>query len=257
MKAQPEARQADGEKHLGSGAPPIPRWKRACDLVLTLLSSPLWLPVAALIAIGIKLHSRGPILFKQLRVGYRGTLFTCLKFRSMKVGADQARHKTHLERLIRSGAPLVKLDERGDERVFGFGKLLRATGLDELPQLINVLRGEMSIVGPRPCLPYEYAAYPEWAKKRFEALPGLTGYWQVYGKNRTTFYQMIQMDIWYVEHCSPRLDFLIIARTPVVVARQFIEMLVRRRWRAADTGQTVDSAADAQKPELVKNLVGR
>lgn len=187
------------------------------------------MPLAALIAIGIKLHSKGPVLFKQERIGYRGKHFVCLKFRSMKVGADQELHKNHLQQLIRNESPMTKLDRGGDARVFGFGKLLRATGLDELPQLINVLLGEMSLVGPRPCLPYEYEEYPEWARKRFDTLPGLTGYWQVYGKNRTTFKQMIQMDIWYVEHRSLKLDLLIIARTPFVLVQQLLESLFASR----------------------------
>jgi len=207
----------------------FPHWKRALDLSFVLFFAPVWVPLAGLIAIGIKLYSRGPVLFKQERIGFLGKRFICLKFRSMKVGADQTLHKNHLQQLIRNETPMTKLDQQGDSRVFGFGKLLRATGLDELPQLINVLRGEMSLVGPRPCLPYEYEEYPAWARRRFDTLPGLTGYWQVYGKNRTTFKQMIQMDIWYVEHKSPRLDLVIIARTPLVLVRQFFESLFASR----------------------------
>ena len=138
-----------------SGHVQIPRWKRVLDVVFVLLMLPLVLPVAAFIAVLIAMFSRGPILFQQERVGFMGHRFMCLKFRTMFVGAVTTTHEGHLENLMDSDAPLVKLDTRGDSRIIPFGLLLRSTGLDELPQLINVLRGEMSMVGPRPCLPYE------------------------------------------------------------------------------------------------------
>lgn len=232
MQTCEELRVEPGKIVSSSADASLPRWKRVLDIGCIVLLGPIFiLPLAGLIAIAIKLYSKGPILFRQERIGYKGKHFICLKFRSMKLGADQTAHKNHLQQLIKDGRPMVKLDQRGDSRIFGFGKLLRATGLDELPQFINVLRGEMSIVGPRPCLPYEYEEYPAWAMKRFDALPGLTGYWQVYGKNRTTFTEMIKMDIWYVENQSLMLDLMIIVRTPLVLIRQFVESLFANRNR--------------------------
>ena len=151
-----------------------------------------------IIAIVIKVRSKGPVLFKQERVGLFGKRFIVFKFRTMIPGADTAVHETHVASLIESNRPMTKLDAHGDPRVIPFGRLLRASGLDELPQLINVLRGEMSFVGPRPCLPSEYNRYLPWQRERFRTLPGLTGLWQVSGKNRTTFNEMIDFDIQYI-----------------------------------------------------------
>src|SRR5262249_16481691 len=153
-----------------------------------------------MIAAWIKIASPGPVFFRQERVGYRGKRFMCLKFRSMKADADDGLHKDYLKQLMRSKTAMTKMDVKGDSRLIPFGAVLRASGLDELPQLINVLRGEMSLVGPRPCIPYEYEEYLPWQKERFETLPGLTGLWQVSGKNRTTFNEMISLDIAYVRN---------------------------------------------------------
>jgi lipopolysaccharide/colanic/teichoic acid biosynthesis glycosyltransferase len=147
----------------------------------------------------------------------------------MVVNADAAEHRRHLSRLMNSDVPMVKMDSAGDRRLIRFGRLIRSMGLDELPQIINVLRGEMSLVGPRPCLPYEYDHYLPWQKERFDALPGLTGYWQVSGKNRTTFNEMVQMDIWYARNRSLRLDLMIMLRTFPAVLRQMIELIARRQ----------------------------
>ena len=198
----------------------MPAWKRALDVAFIVFLSPVLLPLYALVSLWIKIVSPGPILFRQVRAGYRGSLFTCLKFRSMKVGADEGLHKNHLKALIHSETPLTKLDAKGDARIIPLGALLRATGLDELPQLINVLHGEMSIVGPRPCLPYECEDYLPWQWERFDTLPGLTGLWQVNGKNNTTFNEMIQYDITYARKKSLWLDVGIIAKTiPALVAQ--------------------------------------
>ena len=170
----------------------IPRWKRVLDIVFVLLILPVVLPLAAFIAVLIRLVSDGPILFKQERVGHLGRRFMCFKFRTMYVGAETVTHQGYLHHLINSNTPMVKLDARGDSRIIPFGLLLRASGLDELPQLINVLRGEMSVVGPRPCIAYECDNYLPWQRERFDTLPGLTGLWQVSGKNRTTFVEMMQ-----------------------------------------------------------------
>lgn len=210
-------------------------WKRVLDITLIILSAPLTIPLAALIALHIKLCSKGPALFKQTRVGLNGKPFLCLKFRSMKVNADTTGHQKYLQQLISQGAdaPMVKMDAKGDSRLIPFGKILRATGLDELPQLINVLRGEMSLVGPRPCVPYECEKYTEWHKRRFETLPGLTGWWQVCGKNNTTFNQMIEMDIWYAENKSLWLDIKIVVFTVPALLSQVLESRQSNRALAA------------------------
>lgn len=212
------------------------RWKRTQDALLILLILPILIPLALLIALLIRSVSAGPVLFRQERVGYRGRRFRCFKFRTMLVDADTATHQGHLRQLMNSDAPMMKMDSRGDPRIIPFGLFLRASGLDELPQLINVLRGEMSLVGPRPCLPYEYDRYLPWQKERFEALPGLTGLWQVNGKNRTTFAEMIQFDIDYTRSKSRRLDSLIILKTIPALVVQLWDTRKRRKMRA-DSGQ--------------------
>jgi exopolysaccharide production protein ExoY len=213
----------------------IPGWKRAFDVGVVLLASPLWLPLMGAVALGIRVVSDGPIFFRQERIGHGGKPFTILKFRSMKPNAGIDSHKEHLAALIESDVPMTKLDARGDPRLIPFGRWLRASALDELPQLVNVLRGEMSLVGPRPCTQYEYAQYEPWHHGRFAVLPGLTGLWQVRGKNRTTFSQMIAMDIEYARRSCFRLDLAILGQTIPVVVRQLIEgvwprsTVVRRR----------------------------
>lgn len=191
----------------------LPRWKRVLDLTLVALSLPLILPIGLFIAAMIRAVSRGPILFKQERVGYLGKKFVCYKFRTMHLGTDATTHENHLKYLICSNVPMTKLDAQGDKRIIPGGARLRSWGLDELPQLINVLRGEMSLVGPRPCLPYESEQFLPWQKKRFRAVPGLTGLWQVSGKNRTTFIEMIRLDIQYARKKSLWLDLRIIIQT--------------------------------------------
>jgi lipopolysaccharide/colanic/teichoic acid biosynthesis glycosyltransferase len=210
----------------------IPGWKRALDLCLLVVLSPvLLLPV---VAIGgfIRLVSRGPILFAQQRIGYLGQPFTCWKFRTMHVAAKDDSHQRLTRSLITGGdVPMEKLDLNGDPRVIRFGGLLRASGLDELPQLFNVLLGQMSIVGPRPCVPYEYEQYSAWQKRRFHTLPGLTGLWQVSGKNHTSFTRMIALDIEYVERRSLPLDLAIIVRTIPTIFQQVKELCLRRLSR--------------------------
>jgi len=178
-----------------------------------------------LISLAIMVVSPGPILFRQERIGYRGRRFSCLKFRTMLVGADTAVHKSHLHSLMNSRAPMKKLDVAGDPRLIPLGALLRSTGLDELPQIINVLRGDMSLVGPRPCVPYEYEAYRPWQKERIKGLPGLTGLWQVSGKNKTTFDEMIHLDISYLRSKSIWLDLGIMLKTAPALLQQVKELL--------------------------------
>ena len=191
----------------------LPRWKRVLDCTLILVSIPFLVPLAALIVLIIKRKSAGPVLFQQKRLGYHGETFMCLKFRTMHCGAETVSHQGHLQQLINSDVPMTKLDNSGDSRIIPFGKILRSSGLDELPQLINVLKGEMSLVGPRPCVPYEAEKYLPWQKERFNAAPGLTGLWQVSGKNRTTFTRMMQLDIEYARNKSLWMDLRIIFMT--------------------------------------------
>ncbi len=200
--------------------PGLPGWKRAIDLCLILLTAPVWLPVMLVTSVVVKIASPGPALFSQVRMGYRGRPFTCYKFRTMHVHADTGIHKGHLSRLMDSNLPMRKLDSAGDPRLISCGLLLRSLGLDELPQLFNVLRGEMSLVGPRPCLPYEYENYTPRHRQRFRAVPGLTGLWQVSGKNRTTFEEMIDLDIRYAGNKSVWLDLKILFKTIPAILSQ-------------------------------------
>ena len=201
-------------------SPDIPRWKRALDIVFILLILPLVLPLAVFVAVLIRLVSEGPVLFRQERIGYLGRKFMCFKFRTMFVGSETTAHQGHLQQLMKANVPMIKLDSRGDSRIIPFGRLLRSTGLDELPQLINVLRGEMSMVGPRPCLVYECDNYLPWQRERFNTLPGLTGLWQVSGKNQTTFAEMMQLDISYARKKTLWLDLTIMLKTiPAILAQ--------------------------------------
>ncbi len=222
----------------------IPFWKRPFDVTLVVISLPVFLPVALMIALGILIVSPGAIFYRQERVGYRGRRFKCWKFRSMKAGSgDQdGVHQKHSTDLMHKGQPWGKLDKH-DPRVIPLGRLLRATGLDELPQLLNILRGDMSVVGPRPCAPYEYDQYLPWQKERLECLPGLTGLWQVSGKNRTTFVEMVQLDIHYVRHPSVPLDLKIIVKTLPALLEQISALLLKR---SAAAKPQPDGAADRE-----------
>jgi lipopolysaccharide/colanic/teichoic acid biosynthesis glycosyltransferase len=192
---------------------PFPSWKRILDVTCVLVALPFIAPLGVLIALFIKLVSPGPAFFRQQRIGIHGKRFMCLKFRTMKIDADTTIHQDHLKHLITSNRPTRKLDCGGDKRLILGGLILRSLGVDELPQLINVLRGEMSLVGPRPCTPYEFELFHPRHKRRCEAPPGLTGLWQVSGKNKTTFEEQINLDLYYVEHKSLWLDLKIIALT--------------------------------------------
>lgn len=203
--------------------PLIPSWKRAFDCLLILLSLPITLPLGLFITAWIKVVSPGPVFFRQVRVGRGGEYFNILKFRSMKPGAPTISHEQHLERLIKSDAPMIKLDGEADPRIIAGGRCLRAMGLDELPQLINVLRGEMSLVGPRPSTPNEYELFTPEQKSRAAVLPGLTGYWQVSGKNKLTFQQMIHLDRQYIAKLSFGLDLAIVVATIPAMLLQFME----------------------------------
>jgi len=206
----------------------VPRWKRALDICCSLIAIPCLLPILLMIAVIIKVSSKGPVLFKQERVGLLGRTFIIYKFRTMVVGADTTAHEAHAAGLIESNQPMTKLDAYGDPRLIPFGIVLRAAGLDELPQLVNVVRGEMSIVGPRPCVSSEYNRYLPWQRERFCTLPGLTGLWQVSGKNRRTFKEMVDLDIQYVRSQSLWLDLQIMLKTIPAVIVQVKESRARR-----------------------------
>ncbi len=222
----------------------LPVWKRALDLTLIILFSPGLLLLSAVVALLIKCGSTGPVLFRQTRIGYQGRPFTCFKFRTMKVDADTETHRQHTRQLIHSRDPMIKLDSHKDPRLVPLASVLRAGGLDELPQLLNVLRGEMSLVGPRPCIPYEYELYEPRHRRRCEAVPGLTGLWQVNGKNRTTFEEMIQFDIEYAERLSLWLDLKIIFLTVPALWGQYSDLREARSQTAARQqalGKSVES----------------
>jgi len=192
-------------------------------------------------ALVVKCGSRGPVFFRQRRVGYKGREFTCYKFRTMYEAAETRSHREHFRQLMGAEVPMTKLDARRDPRLIPLGAMLRASGLDELPQLINVARGEMSLVGPRPCIPYEYELYEPWQRRRCEAVPGLTGLWQVSGKNRTTFNEMIRFDIEYSERVSLGLDLKIIIKTLPALWQQC------RESRAPKRAQTARASAGMAK----------
>jgi len=209
--------------------------KRLLDVTLVTLALGLIWPLMLIIALAIKFDSQGPVIFSQERVGVRRrrvngkysweqTRFTCHKFRSMKVNAEQDLHRKFVEAYIagdqermkaiqpdKGGAVKFKLN--GDPRVTAVGKFLRKTSLDELPQLWNVLRGDLSLVGPRPAIPYEVESYSPWHVRRLEAIQGMTGLWQVKGRGELGFNEMVELDIEYVEKQSFVLDLKILVGT--------------------------------------------
>lgn len=195
--------------------------KRTLDIALAASALLVLLPLLLTIAVAVRLGSRGPALFRQERIGRTGSPFVMLKFRTMRVGCDDALHRAYIDRLLAGEAEqahgLYKLED--DPRITRVGALLRRTSLDELPQLINVLLGHMSLVGPRPALPYEVAQFPDWASSRFLVRPGLTGLWQVSGRNRLTMTDGLRLDVEYVARHRLLLDLGILLRTvPAVLA---------------------------------------
>jgi len=199
----------------------LPRWKRFIDLAMVTLLIPVWLPIMTFVALWLAVTSPGPIFYRQPRIGFKGRPFMLIKFRTMKVNAETHIHEAYLEHLIVTDRPMIKLDTTGDPRLITGGKFLRAIGLDELPQIFNVLKAEMSLVGPRPCTVGEFECYAPEQRARVNALPGLTGLWQVNGKNRTTFRQMIEMDVFYSRNISLSLDIKIMLRSLPAIVGQF------------------------------------
>ncbi len=183
--------------------------KRALDVALSLAALVVSAPVFAAIAVLIRLDSPGPAVFTQRRVGEAGRLFDILKFRSMRVGAEE--QQAQLQEMNQASGPLFKI--KSDPRLTRMGRFLRRLSLDELPQFVNVLRGEMSIVGPRPGLPAEVAQYQPWQRQRLEVPPGITGLWQVSGRSDLSFDEMCLLDVYYIENWSLGIDLSIMLRT--------------------------------------------
>jgi exopolysaccharide biosynthesis polyprenyl glycosylphosphotransferase len=199
--------------------------KRGIDVVGSAAALVLLAPVFGAVALAVKLTSKGPVLFKQQRLGQRGKPFTVLKFRSMRTDCDAKIHQQYVEQFIagqvsgdkeQSDKPVFKIQQ--DPRITPIGRFIRKTSLDEIPQFWNVLSGEMSLVGPRPPVPYEYKAYDLWHRRRvLEIKPGITGLWQVEGRSRTRFDDMVRLDLKYARGWSIWLDLKILAQTPAAV----------------------------------------
>lgn len=207
-------------------------FKRAIDIIGSILALVLLSPVLLMIALAIKAGSKGPVFFRQQRLGQHGQPFAFFKFRSMKAGNDASVHKEYVKKLISGTAERHKSNGNGngngnghgvfkltqDSRITRVGAFLRRTSLDELPQFYNVLKGEMSLVGPRPPIPYEVENYDVWHRRRLlEAKPGITGLWQVSGRSRVTFDEMVRLDLRYARTWSPWMDIKILIRTPLAV----------------------------------------
>lgn len=201
--------------------------KRLLDISVASAALCLLAPLMVVVAIAVALSSRGPVIFKQTRVGKGGFPFTFYKFRSMRTNADDRIHRDFVANLIQSGDTPVPADGsagtfkiKDDPRFTSVGRFIRKTSIDELPQLFNVLKGDMSLVGPRPPIPYEAAKYQAWHLRRVLSVnPGMTGIWQVEGRSRVPFNEMVRMDLRYIRNCSLGLDLRILAKTvPVVLS---------------------------------------
>jgi lipopolysaccharide/colanic/teichoic acid biosynthesis glycosyltransferase len=201
-------------------ASPIPHWKRLLDIVGSIFALVFLSPIFVYAAILIKIVSPGPVFFKQTRIGHLGRPFVIWKFRTMTMNADITPHKDQILNEIKNDLTLHKV--KNDSRVIRFGKFLRQSGIDELPQIINVLKGEMSLVGPRPELTYAFKKFERWHYARLNVLPGITGLWQISGKNTTTFSQMIRDDIEYARKLSFGRDMYIILMTLPALMSQAI-----------------------------------
>jgi lipopolysaccharide/colanic/teichoic acid biosynthesis glycosyltransferase len=195
--------------------------KRTLDIVVAVVLLVALAPVLALIGLAIRLDDGSPALYRQERIGRNGRPFTLVKFRSMKANADSKPHLAFVQSLLREGAaPCVVYKVANDRRITRVGAILRRTSLDELPQLWNVLRGDMSLVGPRPDVPYAVAEYADWMHRRLVVKPGITGLWQVSGRSRLSLNEMYRLDLDYVADASLGLDLRILVRTlPAVLAR--------------------------------------
>jgi lipopolysaccharide/colanic/teichoic acid biosynthesis glycosyltransferase len=205
----------------------IPVWKRSLDIAGSAAGIILLSPLFLLLAGYIKAVSPGPVLYRSKRVGMKGKSFMFLKFRSMHVDNNQSFHGNQVKDLINNNGSWAKMDER-DSRIIPGGRILRKVAVDELPQLFSILKGDMSLVGPRPCLPYEAEEFRRWHTYRFDTMPGLTGLWQVSGKDFLSFEEMIRLDIAYARRMSLWLDLRIIARTPFAIIGLVMRAVLRR-----------------------------
>jgi len=218
---------------------PMPIWKRGMDILGSLLGLLVLSPLFFLVALFIKTVSKGPVFFKQERVGYGNKVFRMWKFRTYEVDCDTDQHRHYMSGLIEaaqrgtdtSESPMAKLDNAPG--IIPFGNLLRKTCVDELPQLINVLLGDMSLVGPRPPITYEAEHYTGWHKQRLDAVPGMTGLWQVSGKNRLSFNEMVRLDIRYARMKSFWLDTMVLLKTPLAIVSQITDSLLSGKLEAA------------------------
>jgi len=198
--------------------------KRVFDILAALVLLVIFGPLMIIIALAIKLFSPGPILYRQTRIGKDGKPFEMLKFRSMRLENAPDLHREYVSKLILENCDPESLGQKtlkleSDPRITGLGKVMRKLSIDELPQFFNVLRGEMSIVGPRPSLPYEYKLYKDWHKKRVLVLPGITGLWQVTARNKVRFDDMVKIDLHYIQNMTLLLDLRIILMTPYEMIR--------------------------------------
>ena len=224
---QPTIIAAEYSKRKGKALHPVfmysfPPTKRMLDLIVGILMLVVLSPVFLFATVLIKLVSKGPIFFKQERVGFLGKVFTLYKFRSMEISESREEHREYMAALIRGemrDKPMLKQERN----LIRGGSFLRKTGIDELPQLWNVLRGEMSLVGPRPPIPYESREYIRWYNGRFEVKPGLTGLWQVGEKNSLSFEEMIRIDLQYAKRYNLLMDLKIIFMTPLTILFRFFK----------------------------------
>lgn len=218
------------EKYLGVPVVLLPQnynnavfgvYKRVFDFAFAAAALLFLLIPFVIIAVLIKLTSKGPVLFHDRRIGKEGKPFTFYKFRTMQTDNDDSIHREFVSEFIKQNSEEKNVGVRkikDDPRVTKIGKFLRKTSIDELPQLFNVVRGEMSMVGPRPCLPYEWEQYDDWHRRRFSVIPGCTGLWQVSGRSSVDFNDMVILDLFYIDNMSPLLDLKIIFKTiPVML----------------------------------------
>ncbi len=224
----------------------IPLWKRTIDVCGAVVLIAITSPILLTTALYIKLVSRGPILFRQERVGLARRTFQILKLRTMHHQMAESIHADHARSFISRGGQMVKLDQV-DPRIIPGGRLIRTLCVDELPQLFNVLLGHMSLVGPRPCIPYEADEYLRWHAGRFSALPGITGLWQISGKNRLSFEEMVRLDIRYMRRLSPWRDTLILLRTPLAIVGFAVDAMRDRHRHKSEIRTQVDGGRRARR----------
>lgn len=206
-----------------------PDWARGLDLVLASVVLIFAWPIALVVAFWIRIHSKGPAIYSQIRVGRGGERFTIFKLRTMAFESSDQVHRDHVMGSSQTTRAMTKLDELGDPRLVKGANLIRGLGLDELPQLIQVIQGKMSLVGPRPCLEWEYEEiYQAERSGRFAVRPGMTGLWQVSGKNQLSFETMAELDRYYARNKSMRLDLMILRKTPLVLIKELMRILRKR-----------------------------